>query len=66
MLLDIFFTFFRIGAFTIGGGYAMLPIIQREIVAKAEMTPGPIAINAQPSWATRPEHWRARLSLHSE
>lgn len=32
MLLDIFLTFFKIGAFTFGGGYAMLPIIQREIV----------------------------------
>lgn len=32
MLLDIFLTFFKIGSFTIGGGYAMLPIIQREVV----------------------------------
>ena len=32
MLLDIFLTFFKIGAFTFGGGYAMLPIIQKEIV----------------------------------
>ncbi|ADK80432.1 chromate transporter [Sediminispirochaeta smaragdinae] len=30
--LSMFFTFFRIGAFTIGGGYAMLPLIEREIV----------------------------------
>lgn len=54
-------TFLRIGAFTFGGGYAMIPMIQREIVEKkkwleskdlmdvvaiAETTPGPIAINA--------------------
>ena len=60
-LLTIFFTFFRIGAFTFGGGYAMIPLIQKEavekhhwvtdedildIVAIAESTPGPIAINA--------------------
>lgn len=60
MCLSLFGTFFKIGAFTIGGGYAMLPLIQREvaekrgwieekdmldIVAIAESTPGPIAIN---------------------
>jgi len=33
-LLDIFLTFLKIGAFTIGGGYAMLPIIQDEVCAK--------------------------------
>ena len=33
-LLDMFFTFFRIGAVTFGGGYAMLPILQREAVGK--------------------------------
>ena len=60
-LLEIFFTFLKIGAFTFGGGYAMIPLIQKEavekhrwvtdedildIVAIAESTPGPIAINA--------------------
>ncbi|NLW60688.1 MAG: chromate transporter [Firmicutes bacterium] len=59
-LFDLFFTFFRIGAFTIGGGYAMVPLIQKEVIehrqwldteefttllAIAEMTPGPIAVN---------------------
>ena len=54
-------TFLKIGAFTFGGGYAMIPLIQREIVEKrawlteedlaeiiavAEATPGPIAVNA--------------------
>ena len=34
MILDLFLTFFKIGAFTFGGGYAMLPIIQKEIVEK--------------------------------
>ena len=57
----IFLTFLKIGAFTFGGGYAMIPLIQKEavenhhwvtdedildIVAIAESTPGPIAINA--------------------
>ena len=59
--LDLFWTFAKIGLFTFGGGYAMIPLIQREaaetkhwvsdrdildIVAVAESTPGPIAINA--------------------
>ena len=60
MLMDIFLTFFKIGSFTIGGGYAMLPIIQREVVdnkkwlgeeefldsiAVTNSLPGPLAIN---------------------
>lgn len=59
-LIPLFLTFFKIGAFTFGGGYAMLPLIQREAAAKhkwinddeimeiaaiAESTPGPIAVN---------------------
>ncbi len=58
--LDLFFTFARIGACTFGGGYAMLPILQREIVDKrgwatedelmdyyaiGQCTPGVIAVN---------------------
>lgn len=57
----VFLTFLKIGAFTFGGGYAMIPLIQRETVEKhkwisdedileilaiAESTPGPIAINS--------------------
>lgn len=57
----LFATFFKIGAFTFGGGYAMIPLIQKEtvethkwitdddileIIAIAESTPGPIAINS--------------------
>ena len=59
--LKLFLTFFKIGAFTFGGGYAMIPLIQHEvaeknkwitdedileIVAIAESPPGPIAINS--------------------
>lgn len=58
--IDLFFTFSRIGALTFGGGYAMLPILQREIVenkkwandneladyyAIGQCTPGIIAVN---------------------
>lgn len=60
-VLELFIIFLKIGAFTFGGGYAMIPLIQREvsenkgwisdedifeIIAIAESTPGPIAINA--------------------
>ncbi|WP_067836272.1 chromate transporter [Amphibacillus sediminis] len=60
VLLDLFVTFARIGVLTFGGGYAMLPIIQREVVetkkwatseelvdyyAIGQTTPGVIAIN---------------------
>lgn len=60
-MFSLFLTFLKIGAFTFGGGYAMIPLIKRElvenkkwieekdildIVAIAESTPGPIAINA--------------------
>ena len=59
--VQLFGIFFRIGAFTFGGGYAMIPLIEYEtaekrqlidkeeisdIVAIAESTPGPIAINS--------------------
>lgn len=56
----LFITFFQVGLFTFGGGYSMIPIIQKEVVEKkkwinsvelldilaiAESTPGPIAVN---------------------
>ena len=59
--LILFLTFLKIGAFTFGGGYAMIPIIEKEVCEKrkwiteeevldifaiAESTPGPIAINS--------------------
>ena len=59
--LGLFLVFFKIGAFTFGGGYAMIPLMQKEVVdnkkwvsnddildiiAISESTPGPIAINS--------------------
>lgn len=59
--LDLFLTFLKIGAFTFGGGYAMIPLIHEEMVEKkkwitddemldmiaiAESTPGVIAVNS--------------------
>lgn len=61
IFLQLFSTFFIIGLFTIGGGYAMLPLIQHKVVAEygwitdsmftdivaiSQMTPGPIGINS--------------------
>jgi len=60
IFLKLFITFFKIGIFSFGGGYAMIPFIEKEIhsngwltsaefldiIAIAEMTPGPIAINS--------------------
>lgn len=61
LILKLFLTFFKIGAFTFGGGYAMLSLLENEFVEKkkwlnkdefldmvaiAESTPGPIAINS--------------------
>lgn len=57
--LDLFFTFFKIGLFTFGGGYAMIPMISAEVqshgwmdmdelinfIAVSESTPGPFAVN---------------------
>ncbi len=60
MLLQLFTTFFKIGLFSFGGGFAMIPLIQREVIEKhkwideqdflemlvlAQSTPGPIAVN---------------------
>lgn len=59
IFLELFITFFKIGLFTFGGGYAMLPLIKEEVVAHnwmkieevinfiaiSESTPGPFAIN---------------------
>lgn len=61
ILFQLFITFFKIGAFSFGGGYAMLPLIEEEVIqvhkwltatefidilAISEMTPGPIAVNS--------------------
>lgn len=61
IFLQLFLSFLQIGAFSFGGGYAAMPLIEAQIVTKngwlsmeefadlvtiAEMTPGPIAVNA--------------------
>ncbi len=59
--IELFNSFFKIGLFTFGGGYAMIPIIEREVVTRrrwveerdffdlltlAQSAPGPISLNA--------------------
>lgn len=39
MYLQLFLTFFKIGAFTIGGGYAMIPLVQEEVVVRRKWIP---------------------------
>lgn len=61
ILLQLFFSFIEVGLFSVGGGYAAIPLIQSQIVDRhglmtlqeftdlitiAEMTPGPISINS--------------------
>ena len=73
MFLQLFYTYLKIGTFTIGGGYAMLPLIQREVVdrhgwideheflnmiALAQAAPGLIAVNSAIFIGWRVGGWR--------
>ena len=66
--LELFLSFFQVGLFSIGGGYATLPLIQNQVVTTngwlsvtefadvvtlSQMTPGPIALNAATFVGTR-------------
>ena len=68
LLLKLFFAFIQVGLFSVGGGYAAIPLIQEQIVniyglmtleefsdliTIAEMTPGPISINSSTFVGTR-------------
>ena len=68
LLLKLFFAFLQVGLFSVGGGYAAIPLIQAQVVnihglmtmeeftdliTIAEMTPGPISINASTFVGTR-------------
>ena len=73
MFLQLFYTYLKIGTFTLGGGYAMLPLIQREVVdrrkwideeeflnmlALAQAAPGLIAVNSAIFIGWRVGGWR--------
>ena len=74
--LQLFLSFLKIGAFSFGGGYAAMPMIQQQIVnvyhwlsvsefgdlvTISQMTPGPIAINAATFVGTRVAGWPGAL-----
>ena len=74
---EIFISFFKIGAFTIGGGYAMIPLIEREVVdnkkwidkdefadmlAMAQAAPGPIAVNTAVFVGYKLRKWRGSIA----
>lgn len=76
-LSKLFFTFMKIGIFTIGGGYAMIPIVKDvcvdkekwltekeflNMIAIAECTPGPVAINMATYVGFRKRKWEGAIS----
>lgn len=76
MFIKLFWTFCKIGTFTLGGGYAMLPLIQHEVVdtqhwlseeeylnmiALAQAAPGVIAVNSAIFIGYRLDGWRGLI-----
>lgn len=75
--IDLMLTFMKIGTFTLGGGYAMLPLIQREVVdekhwieeeeflnmiALAQAAPGVIAVNSAIFIGYRIDGWKGLIA----
>jgi len=75
--VQLFSTFFKIGAFTLGGGYAMIPLVQREVVdrrgwigeeefldliALAQSAPGIIAVNTAVFVGYKVHGWRGLIA----
>ncbi len=76
-MVKLFFIFVKIGAFTFGGGYAMVPIMEREIVKRHKLMdadafydalvvcqslPGPIAINVSTFTGLKIKGWKGALA----
>ena len=74
---DIFWSFFKVGTFTIGGGYAMIPLMQRELVEKhhwmseedfldevalSQAMPGVFAVNMASMTGNRLRGWRGAVT----
>jgi chromate transporter len=77
LLFELFWTYLKIGTFTLGGGYAMLPLIQNEVVDKkhwidpqefvnmialAQAAPGLIAVNSAIFIGHRIAGWKGVVS----
>jgi chromate transporter len=63
LLWLIFYTFAKIGAFTIGGGYAMLPLIQREIVDRKKWIPAGEFVDLLAVSQALPGIWTVNIAL---
>lgn len=78
--LSLFLAFFKIGAFTFGGGYAMIALLENEFVEKkkwitknefldmvaiAESTPGPVAVNSATYIGYKTAGFKGAGSLHT-
>ena len=79
LICSLFITFLKIGAFTFGGGYAMIALLENEFVEKkkwleksefldmvavAESTPGPVAINSATYIGTKLQDLRVQPCPH--
>ena len=77
LLFELFASFFRVGLFTFGGGFAMIPLIQREVIDKhhwieeqdfldlmivAQSAPGPIALNTAVFVGYKMQRFRGALA----
>lgn len=61
LLLEVFTTFFKVGSFTFGGGYAMIPLIEREVVQNKKWV---AAIDISPTTVGRiPENTAATIGV---
>lgn len=64
-LISLFLTFARIGAFTFGGGYAMLPMLQREVVQSRKWATEDEVLDYFCHWAVYPRrHFRQYGNIH--
>ena len=75
--LNLFWSFFKVGVFTFGGGYAMVPLIEKEVVDRrawidreefldlltlAQTSPGPLALNTAVFVGYKIDRYRGALS----
>ena len=65
ILLELFWVFFLIGAFTFGGGYAMIAMIQQQVVSRGWMATEPMAYCelGLPNWLANTSYMASATSL---
>ena len=62
-LLSLFLTFFKIGGFTIGGGYAMLPLVEREVIENKKWISASEFLNLLSLAQSLPGIWAVNISI---